>query len=146
MSVWWRSDQSFNLIIIIEVAGAEVECSVALSEDADFLESFCGVGAEEFEYGAEDLFGGAFELTAVLSGPRHRQQEAFDSGFSAVFFGKIEDISDALSDIRSDGKTFHNKLMLPFQISDTNHRVRYDSPSTAGLLKKLKPIKCGGPG
>jgi hypothetical protein len=38
------------------------------------------------------------------------------------------------------------KSMLPFPISDTTHRERHDSPSTTGRLKKLKPIKCGGPG
>ncbi|MFN9237783.1 MAG: hypothetical protein ACK6D4_24425, partial [Planctomyces sp.] len=37
------------------------------------------------------------------------------------------------------------KPLLPFPISDTTHRVRHDSPSTTGRLKKLKPIKCGGP-
>ncbi|MFN5624861.1 MAG: hypothetical protein ACK5DM_13005, partial [Planctomyces sp.] len=29
---------------------------------------------------------------------------------------------------------------------DTSHRMRHDSPSTTGRLRKLKPIKCGGPG
>jgi hypothetical protein len=38
------------------------------------------------------------------------------------------------------------KSMLPFPISDTTHRERHDSPSTTGRLKKLKPMKCGGPG
>ncbi len=38
------------------------------------------------------------------------------------------------------------KSMLPLPLSDTTHRERHDSPSTTGRLKKLKPIKCGGPG
>ncbi|MFN9289816.1 MAG: hypothetical protein ACK6EB_17235, partial [Planctomyces sp.] len=37
------------------------------------------------------------------------------------------------------------KPLHPFQMPDTSHRMRHDSPSTTGRLRKLKRIKCGGP-